>query len=210
MDAKRKIDHIVYAVPDLEKAINEFEKLSGVRPVFGGYHTTKGTKNAIVNLGNECYLEILAIDEENTTVKPPRWMGVDLVKTPQITRWSLKSNQLQQDSDILQKYKSEMGIIQGGQRKTGMGDTLTWEMILPLGTPAVELVPFMTDWQHSAVHPTLHLPQECELVALSFTHPNPNKIQKIFSKLNIDIMVEQGEKAMIKAKIKSPKGIFEI
>jgi len=62
----KKTDHIVYAVTNLEAAIDEFEKLSGLRPVFGGYHTTKGTKNALVNLGNECYLEILAIDEGNT------------------------------------------------------------------------------------------------------------------------------------------------
>jgi len=206
---KRKIDHIVYAVPDLEVAINEFEKLSGVRPVFGGYHTTKGTKNAIVNLGNDCYLEILAIDEGNVSVTPPRWMGIDFIKTPQLTRWSLKSNQLLQDSEILQKYHTEMGIIQGGQRKTNTGE-LTWEMILPLATPAVELAPFMTDWQHSAVHPTHNLPQECELVDLTFTHPNPAVIQSVFDELDVDIIVQKGEKAMIRANIQSPNGLFYI
>lgn len=207
---KRKTDHIVYAVPDLEAAINEFEKLSGVRPVFGGYHTTKGTKNALVNLGNECYLEILAIDEDNIAVESPRWMGIDMIKNSQITRWSLKSNQLNQDSEILQKHQPKMGIIQGGQRKTSTDDTLAWEMILPLATPAVELVPFMTDWQHSIVHPTHNLPQQCTLISLSFTHPNPAAIQQVFDKLGIDIMIEKGEKTMIRAKIKSPNGVFEI
>jgi len=207
---KRKTDHIVYAARDLEAAIDEFEKLSGVRPVFGGYHTTKGTKNALVNLGNECYLEILAIDEDNVAVEAPRWMGIDLVKTSQVTRWSLKSNQLHQDSEILQKYQPKMGIIQGGQRQTNTGETLTWEMILPLAAPAVELVPFMTDWQHSAIHPTQNLPQECELIGLSFTHPNPAAIQEIFDELEVDIMIQQGEKMMIRAKIKSPNGVFEI
>lgn len=206
----KKIDHIVYAVTDLEAAMDEFEKLSGLRPVFGGYHTTKGTKNALVNLGNECYLEILAIDQANTAIAPPRWMGIDLVKTSQITRWSLKSNQLRKDSEILQKYHPEMGIIQAGQRKTNTGDTLTWKMILPLATPAVELVPFMTDWQHSAVHPTQNLPQECALIGLSFTHPNSAEIQKIFDELGVNMNIEKGEKMMIKAKIKSPNGIFEI
>jgi len=206
---KRKIDHIVYAVPDLEVAINEFEKLSGVRPVFGGYHTTKGTKNAIVNLGNDCYLEILAIDEENASVTPPRWMGIDFIKTPQITRWSLKSNQLNQDSEILQKYHAEMGIIQSGQRKTNTGE-LTWEMILPLATPAVELIPFMTDWQNSTVHPTHNLPQQCKLIDLAFTHPNPTVIQSVFDELGVDIIVQKGEKATIRANIQSSNGLFYI
>jgi len=207
---KRKIDHIVYTVTNLDAAIDEFEKLSGVRPVFGGYHTTKGTKNALVNLGDNCYLEILTIDEGNTAIKPPRWMGVDFVKTPQITRWSLKSNQLHQDSKILQKYHSEMGVIQGGQRQTTVGDTLTWEMILPLATPLVEPIPFMTDWQHSSVHPTHNLPPQCELIELSFTHLHPTIIQQIFSELSIDILVQQGEEATIQAKIKSPNGVFII
>ncbi len=207
---ERKTDHIVYTVPNLEAAIDEFEKLSGMRPVFGGYHTTKGTKNALINLGNDCYLEILAIDEVNTQVKPPRWMGVDLVKIPEITRWSLKSNQLHQDRKILQKYHPEMGVIQGGQRQTATGDTLTWEMILPLATPLVEVVPFMTDWQHSTIHPTHNLPQQCELIELLFTHPHPTTIQEIFSELNIDILIQKAEKATIRAKIKSPNGVFII
>jgi len=103
-----------------------------------------------------------------------------------------------------------MGIIQGGQRKTSTGDTLTWEMILPLAVPAVELVPFMTDWQKSAVHPTHNLPQQCALISLSFTHPNPAMIQQVFDKLDVDILIEKGEKAVIRAKIKSPNGVFEI
>jgi len=97
----RKIDHIVFAVPNLEAAMNEFEELTGIRPAFGGYHTTQGTKNAVVNLGNDCYLEILAADNDNTQIAPPRWMGIDLIESPQITRWSLKSKDLQSDSAVL-------------------------------------------------------------------------------------------------------------
>ncbi len=207
---KRITDHIVYAVPDLEATMDWFEKETGVRPVFGGYHKTQGTKNAIVNLGNECYLEILAIDEGNTAIGTPRWMGIDMIESPQITRWSLKSDNLRQDSKILKKYHAEMGNIQGGQRQTSTGNTLTWEMILPLATPAVELAPFMTDWQHSATHPTHNMIQKCQLIALSCTHPNPSAIQDIFKELGIDMTIAKGEKAVINAKIKHPNGVIDI
>lgn len=207
---KRKTDHIVYAVPDLDAAVEWFEEQTGVRPVFGGYHKTQGTKNAIVNLGNKCYLEILAIDEANTAIGSPRWMGIDMIEKPQITRWSLKSDKLNHDSKILKKYNTKMGNIQGGQRQTSTGNTLTWEMIMPLASPIVELIPFMTDWQHSTVHPTLNIIQKCELIALSCTHPNPSEIQDIFDKLDIDMTVAEGEKAMIHAKIKHPKGVIDI
>ena len=65
----RQIDHIVYTVPNLEKAIDWFAEISGIRPAFGGYHTTQGTKNAVVNLGNSCYLELLAADDANKDIQ---------------------------------------------------------------------------------------------------------------------------------------------
>jgi len=57
-----KIDHIVLAVPNLEEGILWLEKKLGVRPAYGGQHLTEGTHNALLNLGNNCYLELLAID----------------------------------------------------------------------------------------------------------------------------------------------------
>ena len=92
MNIGRKIDHIVYAVPDLSAACDELEELLGVRPIFGGYHDSQGTKNALLNLGNQCYLELLAVDEANTKIEAPRWMGVDLIQHPRITRWAIKSD----------------------------------------------------------------------------------------------------------------------
>ena len=76
----KQLDHIVYAVPDLGAAVEEFEARTGIRPVFGGYHKDRGTKNALVSLGHKVYLEFLAIDAESE-VTPPRWMGIDLLKS---------------------------------------------------------------------------------------------------------------------------------
>ena len=206
----RQIDHIVYTVPDLTAAIDWFEAISGIRPVFGGYHTTQGTKNAIINLGNKRYLELLAADNDNLSIKHPRWMGVDFLEQPQITRWSLKSANLPKDSLLVKNYQSEMGIIQGGQRKTTAGNTLTWEMIMPLATPEVEIMPFMTDWQNSAIHPTDALPEQCQLIDLKFTHPTPNLLMNTFQKLLVDSIIIKDPKMSIKARIQCPKGIIEI
>ena len=71
----RRIDHIVYAVFDLDKSMDDFEELLGVRPIFGGYHKTFGTKNALINLDKGVYLELLAADNSNMDVQKPRWMG---------------------------------------------------------------------------------------------------------------------------------------
>ncbi len=208
---KRTIDHIVYAVSNLEDAMNTFEEKLGVRPAFGGYHKTKGTKNALLNLSNGCYLELLAVDESNTEILPPRWMGVDVLTKNQITRWALKSETLEGDSSILQQYNSEMGAIVGGARNTADGALLKWEMILPLAKPEVEIVPFMVDWSQSETHPTAVLEDVgCSLVELYGKHPEPEIFDELFKNLEFELKVERGEEVELKMRIKSPMGTIEL
>ncbi len=204
----RKIDHIVYAVVDLDETMAIFEKATGVRPVFGGYHTHQGTKNAIVNLGGAAYLEFLAKDDTNLAVSPPRWMGIDLIQSPQMTRWSLKSTDLAKDSAILKKHDSKLGEIQGGQRRMTNGELLSWEMIMPLAAPEVDIIPFMTDWQKSSVHPTSQLPAQCRLLAMEFSHPEPIHLASTLDQLALDLSIQQADKAAIRAKIEGPAGII--
>ena len=210
MILNRPLDHIVYVVPDLEKACNQLELLLGIRPVFGGHHLTKGTKNALLNLGNGCYLELLAIDKKNKKIKAPRWMGVDVCKEARITRWAIKSTRLKTDSKILQKYDSKMGHIDGGQRKTQDSNLLKWKMILPLAKPAIEVLPFMVDWGKSSVHPTNQLEEACQLVGLKAYHPDPKSIQATLNALDVGCVVQQSPVARLIISIDSPRGLVEL
>lgn len=202
MNINRQIDHIVYAVADLTKACDHIENELGIRPQIGGYHKTKGTMNALLNLGNACYLEILAVDESNTDIQAPRWMGVDLIKQPRITRWSLKSDQLQADQRHLQEVDQELGEISGGKRLTPAGDSLQWNMILPLPHPNIDIIPFMTDWAGSSVHPTDKLVDECQLTEIRFTHPEAEKLQTVFDNLAIESKIKQGVEVAISIEIR--------
>lgn len=202
----RTIDHLVYAVFDLDHAIADFTQQLGVAPVFGGRHEGRGTKNALLNLGKGCYLELIAIDEWNTSIAPPRWMGLDVLKKPQITRWCLKSDDLAEDQAILQAYDPKMGEPWNGQRQTASGELLAWEMLLPLPEPEVELVPFMVDWGASAFHPTERLEEKCLWHEITFFHPEPQPIEKVLRELDIDLPVKKADKATIKLGIESPLG----
>jgi len=207
---KRKIDHIVYAVLDLERAIDQFEMETGCRPIFGGYHTTQGTKNALVNLGDGCYLEFLAIDKDNKKITVNRWMGIDLVSKPTITRWALKSNDLEKEAKILKVANPNLAKITAGQRTMENGKTLNWKLTMPLPKPKVELIPFLLDWSDSEVHPTDNLVQECELIEMKFITQNPDYLSTFFKKFSFDSKVVKGNAPEIKLLIKSVKGIIEI
>lgn len=210
MSTTREIDHIVYAVPDLDQTLQDFQAKTGIFPVFGGYHKNQGTKNALVNIGNGAYLELIAIDQENTAIGPPRWMGVDLIAEAQVTRWSLKSDQLAQDSKALRAFDDHMGVIEGGQRKTAHGDLLSWMMILPLAEPAVEIAPFVTNWGTNSIHPTQNLPQVFPLLDIQFYHPDPASLSVLWRQLGLSYPIQQGSTPQIKIVLDSPKGRVEL
>lgn len=205
-----KIDHLVYCVHNLGDGINYFIDNYGMHPVIGGRHLNEGTKNAIINLDNQCYLEILAIDEENTKHTQNRWMGIDLLTTPKMTRWAIKSNNLETDKQALIKYNDQLGTVESGLRKRPDHSNLTWKLTKPLSHPEVDVIPFLVDWSASDSYPTDGLPVLRNLVKIKLGHPEPAKVKACLDELNIDLPVKSSNEPYIKVVIDGPKGSFEI
>lgn len=203
----RKIDHIVYCTDDLEGEVERLEEKLRCSFSPGGRHLTEGTKNKLLNLGEECYLEVLAVDQDNVDILPPRWMGIDFLTKSQVTRWALKTTNPRADSEILKNFNPAMGQINGGQRINEEGKKLEWDLVMPLSKPEVEIMPFMTDWSRSDVHPTDALPQFCALLGVQLYHPNPKHLQPYLDLLVSGFSIIRGEEVQIQVKIKSPNGI---
>lgn len=208
---ERKIDHLVYAVKNLDKAVEFLGTRLGVNPIPGGYHQKFGTKNALIRLNEGIYLEILAIDPKNTEAVRPRWMGVDFLTQDRLTRWAIRSNELVRDGQILEDYSTGLGTLTNGLRKTPDGKLLQWQLLVPLASPEVEIVPFSIDWSQSETHPYEQLPHmDCKLIQLSFTHPQPEVISNIFERLGIQFSIERGDAAALTGTISGPKGSVEL
>ncbi len=207
----KDIDHLVYGVPDLEKAISQLELLLGVKAIVGGRHKAKGTHNALINLGSKCYLELLAIDRVNK-VTGPRWMGIDHLTTPKCLRWSLKTEAIDQDAHTLSNYNPQLAEIDMGQRWTPDNKLLKWQMTLPLASPEVELLPFLIDWSQSAHHPMDNLPEQCHLRHLDLSSPHPTNAQNALNRLCGvgEMTIGLSTDTKIIATIDSPKGIVKL
>jgi len=136
-------------------------------------------------------------------------MGIDLISEPVITRWSLKSENIVTDNQILHTFNEELAIIETGERQTSTGDFLSWQMTLPLAKPKIELTPFFTDWSKSQIHPTDKLQHECSLLNISF-FSSESTSHSVFDKLFGRKAIMPSSQTRIQITIQTPKGIFTI
>src|SRR5262245_48303312 len=82
-----QVDHLVYAVPDLDAGVARVEMLTGVRASPGGQHPGGGTRNALMALGPMSYLEIIGPDPDQPKPAEPRRFGLDDLTVPRLVTW---------------------------------------------------------------------------------------------------------------------------
>src|SRR5262245_65471654 len=144
-----RVDHLVYAAPDLNRGVEEIEKLLGVRATPGGQHPGRGTRNALIALGPSTYLEIIAPDPEQPPPKTPRTFGIDGLKDSRLVAWAAKGNDLERPRDDAARRGGSLGEVMSGNRRRPDGVLLSWRYTDPQTVLADGLAPFFIDWGQS-------------------------------------------------------------
>jgi hypothetical protein len=204
-----RIDHLVYATPDLQRGIDAIETLLGVKATPGGQHPGLGTRNALVALGPSSYLEIIGPDPEQPKPAGPRRFGIDDLRAPRIVRWVVKSGQLQAEADKATRSGVTLGAVASGSRKRPDGVVLAWRYTDPATVVADGLIPFFIDWG-SSPHPALTAARGARLVQLRAEHPDAPRVQKMLDALGLGLQVSQAPAPAIVATIDSPRGRLQL
>jgi hypothetical protein len=204
-----RIDHLVYATPDLQLGIDAIEKQLGVKATAGGQHPGLGTRNALVALGPTSYLEIIGPDPEQPKPSGPRRFGIDDLKAPRIVRWVVKSSELPAVEEKAAKAGVTLGPIASGSRKRPDGVVLAWRYTDPAVVVADGLVPFFIDWG-SSPHPAVTAATGLTLRQLRAEHPDAARVQKMLDQLGLELRVSQASERAIIATIDSPRGRVEL
>lgn len=209
MNLLNRIDHLVYAVNNLEKGVEEMETLLGVRASVGGRHPKFGTKNCLISLGPECFLEIIGPDPDNTDVTDIQIFGMNQLKSSQLKTWAAKESDLKGRMEKLEAIGVDFGGILPGQREKPDGQILSWHLSNPFLMLHGGIIPFLIDWGNTP-NPGQTATQGCTLLDLQIEHPTPSIIQPIFQALDLEIEILQATKVSLIATILSPKGEVQL
>lgn len=204
-----KVDHLVYATPDLQTGVARVERMLGVLASPGGQHPGRGTRNALLSLGPGAYLEIIGPDPDQPTPTQPRPFGIDDLKEPRLVTWAAKGKELEQLAGNAAKRGVKLGDVIAGSRRRGDGVMLSWRYTDPRTIVGGGVVPFFIDWG-STPHPAVTATQGVSLVALRAEHPDAEQVQRMLDGLGLDLKVQQGSRPALVAVINSPRGRVEL
>jgi glyoxalase-like protein len=204
-----RLDHLVYATPDLNLGIDTIEKLLGVKATPGGQHPGLGTRNALVALGPSSYLEIIGPDPEQPKPAGRRRFGIDALKAPRIARWVVKGTELEKLAAAAASHGVVLGPVIPGSRRRPDGVVLSWRYTDPNTELADGLVPFFIDWGTSP-HPSATAARGATLVQVRAEHPDVARTQQMLDALGLDLKVQKGSSPAIIATIESPRGRVEL
>jgi catechol 2,3-dioxygenase-like lactoylglutathione lyase family enzyme len=199
-----RIDHVILGVNDLQKGIEEFERLTGVRAIYGGAHPGRGTHNALVSLGEPHYLEILAPNPEDGG--STEWIG-DLRGLASLTPvgWAARGENLPALQQRLKDQGIETGEVRPGARNRPDGTRLAWKT-LNFSPSAHSLLPFFIEWDPTTAHPSTTSPGGCRLTGFILQDPAPDALRKPLQAAGVGVEVREARESGIRISLACPKG----
>jgi catechol 2,3-dioxygenase-like lactoylglutathione lyase family enzyme len=200
-DPPKVLDHILLGCSDLDRGIAFVEEQLGVRAAFGGVHPGRGTRNALLSLGERQYLEIIAPDPQQSHA--PDNYGLKERTGPRVVGWAAHPGDLSQLATRLRSANIPFDGPTPGSRKRPDGRLLQWQT-LNLKNNHFGLLPFFIEWSPGTIHPSVDAPIGCKLDRFEISTSNNIALQRLSSLLSLDVRIRHGEKSELRARIAGP------
>lgn len=197
------LDHILLGCNNLDLGIAFVEKHTGVRAAFGGVHPGRGTRNALLSLGEKHYLEIIAPDPQQSGA--PDHYGLAKLIEPRLVTWAAHPGDLNEFAIRLRAANLAFDGPSTGSRKRPDGRLLQWKT-LNLKDDQSGLLPFFIEWSADTVHPSVDAPSGCHIVRFSLSAPGDAALTHLCAELDLDVPVDHSGKPRLYARISGPDG----
>jgi len=206
-DVPALLDHILLGCNDLDRGIQLVEEATGVRPAIGGVHPGRGTRNALLSLGERRYLEIIAPDSsQGPVVHFPQILGMT---EPRLIGWAVHPPDIAAVAKQLRENQVAFTGPDDGSRKRPDGRVLNWKTI-NLADDRHGLLPFFIEWSADSVHPSKDAPAKCTLDYFEILSVDPEELAATLKRIGLDLPVQRSDKARLHALISGPKGDIKL
>jgi hypothetical protein len=137
-----RIDHLIYGVTDLERAVRRFEDDHGLSATGGGEHREFGTHNRIVPVGHGQFIELLAVADPGSrhplAVALSAWLQDG---DERLVALCLRPDDLDATAERLSTP------VVPAQRHNADGEVLRWRLAGVEAALGLERLPFFIDWE---------------------------------------------------------------
>ncbi|MGC6485842.1 MAG: VOC family protein [Candidatus Puniceispirillales bacterium] len=191
-----ELDHIVITCHRLEAGMDYIERTFGVSIPPGGQHDFMGTHNAVMAVGRDAYLEVIAIDPSLPAPPYPRWFGLGNIQMedrlkdkPMLAHFVLRTTDL--EATLAGLEKSDQALI-GKPQAASRGD-LRWQITLnPTGLPPMGgCLPALIEWDGTPPISRMAFPGPV-LDKLRLGTPEPERLRQVLTTLGGENLLADG------------------
>ena len=210
-----QIDHIIWAVPDLDAGAALFEQMSGVTPIVGGVHPGRGTRNKLASAGDRMYFEIIAPDPDQMPVDPlerPVQAFADVISqmpAPEVDMFAYSTPDLEGAAEAGRTLGLQVVGPTPGQRITPDGILIRWSHVDFVGHDFGQFLPFAINWLDSP-HPSTTSPKGAVIDGVTVEHPRADELRDIYRALGVPATVVEAEEPALIVHMRSAEGAFEV
>ena len=230
------IDHLVYAVPELTAGVQVLADRCGVTAAAGGRHEGRGSHNALLALGAEAYLEVIAPDPDQPPPPRPHPFGLGSLTGPRLITFAVHEARPDDTPPLpvppaagrpaplrhataghrLDRWRAQ-AVARGYQpgpaaamsRRRPDGTLLRWRLCQHAVPPFGGVVPFLIDWG-DAESPAASAPAGCRLLELEVTTPEVEAVGAALRALGVAVRVRAGDRPALRATLATPRGTVEL
>jgi hypothetical protein len=196
-----RLDHLMWGAPSLRSGTAEARRLFSLNPAAGGVHPGLGTCNALLSLGEDQYLEVIAPDHEQELAGT---LGAKLatLEAPGLVTWAAAAA----DLDAVAAAAGRASLAVRGpvltSRQAPDGRVLRWRLLFLSGHAFGGLVPFFIDWMDTP-HPARTNPLAGRFLDLDVRTPHAGELNAIYASLGIAIRAAEAATPDVAARIAS-------
>ena len=161
----------------------------------GGRHPGQGTRNALLGLAEDCYLEVIAPDPAQVLAGT---LGAQLLryKTPRLRTFAVRCSSFEDLVPRLAGFGFGHRILEMSRETVGGGE-LSWRLLFVSDHPYGARMPFFIDWGQSP-HPCRDLAVAGSLSQVAVRVPAEYRpFERLMRQLDLPVVVSQAAAGLV-------------